>query len=1436
MRVGRLRHIRLYIYILLNILIFLPITTLGATRTAQYAQIDYDVVYVRCPRASEPVNWMGSKDLLNWNGINDIWLSAANNIYQQPGCDLVLHHSSPGYGGGLPLGHPAREEVLVECDETNTAAAVCTVADPNVSFDGKSVVFAKFTDTRAFVDNIGLNGDGGWGPHWNHRQSYVEIYSDGSGPGYGRRFSGELKPYNAPVLIYRYDLVTKTQTQVSPPAAFYAGRAHPNKDTEWSSNIPVMDTGPFFMPDGRVGFTSNRDNGFYRFQLFAMDADGKNLELLGHRAMNQQLHPAILKDGRIGYTSFDAMLQKESNNQYSLFTINPDGSFPFILAGKHDATHVSYHFMTQLSDGDVVVTLYYNHNNGGMGTLLRFPIDPPGADFEHGQPDDGVWRMGNDLKRFHRVGEFNLTPQASSGDSEEAPYANAADFWIHPSRAAAGRTLMVNGVPKTVDTNNITMRGRFTHPSGAPNNDLLVTYTIGGSSTMGGYESYSLDDMLLRAGKDAGIWLLPLEVSSNRQIGHIADDGRIVVDFPEYQEIMARPVVTYARTYTSAKPGVDDAGQPSQYMAVHENLGTDDVRLQAGGPYGLSGASSMYDRETRAANGTPWNMRDGGGQMSGRTYTNLGSSGAELAIFNNEEVYGVRVLMPMPGFPNGYGSSKESWAGHQKHHTRILGEFPVRKPDGTPLDVQGNPDTSFIVKIPADTPFLFQTLDKRGMALDIETSSRTVARGEQQLCIGCHVHTREGMDPFASAAKLDTQAPYGDFSGQSAPLFVDVDGNGEPIVATASTIYSEALAPGVNNHRSFAVDWVNGVSTVIQNRCASCHAEGQNAQQLTGLRLDGDQRTYDLLTRNSYTREDGMPINDATRAGDGLDDVRNNTPNTDRITPRYSCCTSSRWLSYNSARSSMLIWALYGERLDGRDPGTGLPPAGSGVLVDTDDREHPEIWPKVSEHAAYVASMPEAEKRLLARWIDLGAPLSNVHDDMMRPVLTITPVLEAGQIHRVLVGVWDDSPLDYSKFKVTANGSTITPPVNGKPDVISVVLPVPVTANNADSQNFEFEIWDKPNRELSLVSPGVAAANRTKRTLTGRALLRMADASPNSPPQFTHAQIETWQDTPSLGVIPVVTDPDAGDSHIFTILTQPAHGSAVVSNNRLVYTPSSGYIGQDSFIYRASDLVGASVVGTADVVVTERSVTNNPPTSTSAIIVTSQNTVSAGILPAVIDPDVGDNHNFLIVSQPVHGNASVVDNRLVYTPQAGYFGGDSFIYRATDQGGASVNGTATVTVTQVGETNHAPSAVSAHIETRQDTASDPVMPTVLDPDVSDSHTFSVFSQPAHGQATIAFNRVVYTPQSGYYGNDSFVILATDSADASVLGVVTVSVTKADTTVPDSVPNNGGGTGGAAGDSGATEQPAAGSVGPIELGFYLLLYLLFRRRCLTSLRD
>ena len=82
----------------------------------------------------------------------------------------------------------------------------------------------------------------------------------------------------------------------------------------------------------------------------------------------------------------------------------------------------------------------------------------------------------------------------------------------------------------------------------------------------------------------------------------------------------------------------------------------------------------------------------------------------------------------------GIGNSRvRGYYNHAQERLRILGEVPLRKfdEDGDPImDANGDPDTSFLAKIPADTPFTFQTIDKDGLALNVSQTWHQVRPGE----------------------------------------------------------------------------------------------------------------------------------------------------------------------------------------------------------------------------------------------------------------------------------------------------------------------------------------------------------------------------------------------------------------------------------------------------------------------------------------------------------------------------------------------------------------------------------------------------------------------------------------------------------------------------------------------------------------------------------
>ncbi len=136
-------------------------------------------------------------------------------------------------------------------------------------------------------------------------------------------------------------------------------------------------------------FTSNR-NGFEptkgytptTLQLFVMDDDGSNVELIGHLNINSALHPTILKDGRVMFTSYESQGLRDLR-LWAVWTIHPDGTnWAPLVSAFGPSGDTAFHFMTQLSDGNVVVEEYYNLNNLGFGTYYKLaPAAPEGEPF-----------------------------------------------------------------------------------------------------------------------------------------------------------------------------------------------------------------------------------------------------------------------------------------------------------------------------------------------------------------------------------------------------------------------------------------------------------------------------------------------------------------------------------------------------------------------------------------------------------------------------------------------------------------------------------------------------------------------------------------------------------------------------------------------------------------------------------------------------------------------------------------------------------------------------------------------------------------------------------------------------------------------------------------------------------------------------------------------
>ncbi len=166
--------------------------------------------------------------------------------------------------------------------------------------------------------------------------------------------------------------------------------------------------------------------------------------------------------------------------------------------------------------------------------------------------------------------------------------------------------------------------------------------------------------------------------------------------------------------------------------------------------------------------------------------------------------------------------------------------------------------------------------------------------------------------------------------------------------------------------------------------------------------------------------------------------------------------------------------------------------------------------------------------------------------------------------------------------------------------------------------------------------------------------------------------------------------------------------------------------------------------------------------------------VAPGVLENDTDGD-GDTLTAEKLSDPTNGTLVFnADGSFTYTPNANFFGTDSFTYRASD--GTNESGVATVTIT-VNSVNDAPVANDDTLTIVQNTTR-PVNVLANDVDV-DGNTLSVDSvtQPANGTVAISGDRqaINYTPNPGYLGPDRFEYTVCDNGAPPACATATVTV-------------------------------------------------------------
>ena len=250
-----------------------------------------------------------------------------------------------------------------------------------------------------------------------------------------------------------------------------------------------------------------------------------------------------------------------------------------------------------------------------------------------------------------------------------------------------------------------------------------------------------------------------------------------------------------------------------------------------------------------------------------------------------------------------------------------------------------------------------------------------------------------------------------------------------------------------------------------------------------------------------------------------------------------------------------------------------------------------------------------------------------------------------------------------------------------------------------------------------------------------------------------------------------------GDTLTATIATSPNFGTVIDNGDGTwTYTPNSNFSGADSFEYEISDGTAAPVRGVIDITVDP----NEAPVANDDNLTTDQDTATSLSISDLAlndsDPD-GDALTLSIHSQPSSG--SVVDNgdgTWTYTPNAGFFGSDSFTYELSD--GATTD-IATVNVT-VNAAVTSPTGQDDNITIDEDTptliSTSSLLLNDFDPQ-GDPLSITIATQPTSG--TVSDNgdgTWTYTPDIDFTGSDSFDYEISDGNGGFSTATVHVTVT------------------------------------------------------------
>lgn len=882
----------------------------------KYVQMPYEVVFVATKIVEGPSSSCGGlpqgdfeigTDVIRAtkpSAGNSLWVVTRNGDVKKL-FPLPVHES-------LTAIHPDTGQPVSLIDTPLGQLDKGSVVEPNVSEDGKRVIFAYFHDATF---NIASN-------------------------------QGEMSKKGAD--LYTVDLSALLANPFVDPATLPAKRLtfrlYDTSGAQLTSDKNKSAMNPLVVEGGNNGWGT-----VYMHGVEMRTADGLKMVYVSgekrlmnsndqreHSNYNMNLNIADIKtDGSLGarsqfqyYTTTSVLSptplpegiavsyqgSTADGRNWQIQKIDSVGRWSPLLGygANPDLFHLGAHCVATTPDsygnpaGDYfVATRYYNVNNNGFGSLWKLNLADAGINTYN---DNSSWGVKPKQKNARRMSLFIPDGDDPSGKNGSLFYGKITSprcgrpdelFFAHTPTSANGRLCATDG------------------------KDIYHAY-IGFRQGFNDFDS-------------TAVW----SPTNNNGIRILVDDGANA-----YTLAWPVPMLSWQERTGAVK-------QAFSRSVIDKNS-----TVLAGQPFAQVGTSAIYNTDRRPYD--CWLGAGGGGQpYNPNTVSN---NQKDQIVWNFDAVTKVLQGASGPDFckaltkPDVLGIQVNITNNKINHHCCELGyetdgsgKLETVRQLGV-YDVRGQNDGSFMATIPAHVPFEFHLLDAEyGMRLVDVRSWHSLKPGEtRNNCGGCHNHKEGEAIPFAGTV-ASTQPPL-DMVTQTQT--VTYDGNCNPVVVSSGAA-TERMP-----------EWFADIWPKLTTHCGTCHTGTGTGTAVFSYNPLNEESAYDELRNKNYADSvSGALGSPAFWAARGQrTDGRNNALYASTNPPyKYSSIHNSLGLCTNNSVAAIWVHKL-GQWIDNHMPRN----TGFNFPVDK-DTYHPTV------DSAFTNTICDGSKLRVGYWDDSGS-------------------------------------------------------------------------------------------------------------------------------------------------------------------------------------------------------------------------------------------------------------------------------------------------------------------------------------------------------------------------------------------------------------------------------------------------------------------------------